>query len=79
MGLLKNADQEQYDQLRKAEIKHGRIAMLAVVGHIVTTAGFRANGDIAFGVPFASVKNGLAAFDTIPAAGDQLYNIYYYI
>lgn len=41
--------------------------MLAVLGHIVTSAGVRANGDIAFGVPFSSVKSGLAAFDTIPA------------
>lgn len=26
-------------------------------------------GEIAFGVPFSSIKNGLAAFETIPAAG----------
>ena len=50
-------------------MKHGRVAMLAVLGHIDTTAGHRAAGDIAFGVPFSSVKNGLAAFDTIPAWG----------
>lgn len=43
--------------------------MLAVLGHIVTSAGYRVNGDIAYGVPFSSMKNGLAAFDTIPAAG----------
>lgn len=67
LGLLKGADQESFDYLRKAETKHGRIAMLAVVGHIVTTAGWRLNGDIAFGIPFSSVKSGLAAFNTIPA------------
>jgi len=43
--------------------------MLAIVGHIVTAAGYRCSGDIAFGVPFSSVKAGLAAFDTIPGAG----------
>jgi hypothetical protein len=43
--------------------------MLAVIGHIDTTAGHRASGDIAFGIPFSSVKNGLAAFDTIPLLG----------
>jgi hypothetical protein len=48
------------------EVKHGRIAMLAILGHMVTTAGVRLPGDIAHGVPFASVKAGLAAFDTIP-------------
>ena len=67
LGLLKNADEARFNQFRKAELKHGRIAMLAIVGHLVTTEGWRCNGDIAFGVPFSSVKNGLAAFDTIPA------------
>mmetsp|Transcript_22804 Transcript_22804/g.38055 ORF Transcript_22804/g.38055 Transcript_22804/m.38055 type:complete len:124 (-) Transcript_22804:98-469(-) len=43
--------------------------MLAILGHLVTTAGYRLPGDIAYGVPFSSMKNGLAAFDTIPAAG----------
>jgi hypothetical protein len=43
--------------------------MLAVLGHMVTTAGFRCGGDIAYGVPFSSVKNGLAAIETIPPAG----------
>jgi hypothetical protein len=42
---------------------------LAVLGHIVTSSGFRVGGDIAFGVPYSSMKAGLAAFDTIPAAG----------
>jgi hypothetical protein len=32
--------------LRYVEIKHGRVAMLAVLGHIVTTAGVRFPGDI---------------------------------
>ena len=69
LGLLKNAPQEEFDQLRNAEIKHGRIAMLAVVGHMVTAAGYRCPGDIAFGVPYSSMKAGLAALDTIPAWG----------
>ena len=43
--------------------------MLAVLGHIVTTKGDRLPGDIAYGVPFSSIKNGLAAFETIPLAG----------
>lgn len=43
--------------------------MLAILGHMITTAGNRLPGDIAFGVPFSSVKSGLAAFDAIPAAG----------
>ena len=68
LGLLKDADQERFDRLRYVETKHGRIAMLAILGHLVTTAGLRLPGNIAPGIPFASVKAGLAAFDTIPAA-----------
>ena len=69
LGLLKDADQARFDRLREVETKHGRIAQLAILGHIVTTAGVRLPGEIAYGVPFSSVKNGLAALDTIPAAG----------
>ena len=69
LGLLKDADQERFDRLRLVETKHGRISLLAILGHLVTSAGVRLPGDIAYGVPFSSVKNGLAALDTIPAAG----------
>ena len=47
----------------------GRVAMLAVLGHIITTAGVRLPGDIAFGVPFSSVKTGIAVFNSAPAEG----------
>merc|ERR1711871_1705693 len=42
---------------------------MGILGHLVTSAGYRLPGDIAYGIPFSSVKSGLAAFDTIPAAG----------
>eukprot|EP00600_Ochromonadales_sp_CCMP1393_P005942 CAMPEP_0174966844 /NCGR_PEP_ID=MMETSP0004_2-20121128/7254_1 /TAXON_ID=420556 /ORGANISM="Ochromonas sp., Strain CCMP1393" /LENGTH=197 /DNA_ID=CAMNT_0016215911 /DNA_START=77 /DNA_END=670 /DNA_ORIENTATION=- len=69
LGLLKDAKQERFDRLRTVELKHGRISMLAILGHMVTTAGVRLPGDIATNLPFASMKTGLAAFDTIPAGG----------
>ncbi|CAK9251138.1 unnamed protein product [Sphagnum jensenii] len=69
LGLLKDADQARFDRLRYVETKHGRISMLAILGHLVTSAGIRLPGEIAYGVPFTSVKNGLAAFETIPGAG----------
>ena len=47
----------------------GRVAMLAVLGHIVTSAGVRLPGDIAFGLPFSSVKTGIAVFGSAPAEG----------
>lgn len=31
---LENADQERFDRLRYVEIKHGRICMLAILGHL---------------------------------------------
>eukprot|EP00595_Chromulina_sp_UTEXLB2642_P001962 CAMPEP_0196767492 /NCGR_PEP_ID=MMETSP1095-20130614/41695_1 /TAXON_ID=96789 ORGANISM="Chromulina nebulosa, Strain UTEXLB2642" /NCGR_SAMPLE_ID=MMETSP1095 /ASSEMBLY_ACC=CAM_ASM_000446 /LENGTH=183 /DNA_ID=CAMNT_0042135907 /DNA_START=97 /DNA_END=648 /DNA_ORIENTATION=- len=61
LGLLTDADEARFTRLRDVELKHGRISMLAVLGHIVTTAGLRFPGDIAFGVPFASIGNGFNA------------------
>mmetsp|Transcript_4515 Transcript_4515/g.17787 ORF Transcript_4515/g.17787 Transcript_4515/m.17787 type:complete len:207 (-) Transcript_4515:186-806(-) len=70
LGLLADADQERFDRLRTVEIKHGRISMLAILGHLVTTAGVRLPGayDLA-GDQFADVPTGLAAFGKLPAAG----------
>ena len=69
LGLLDDADQDRFDRLRYVETKHGRISMLAILGHLVTTAGWRLGGDIAPGLKFADMKTGLAAFETIPAGG----------
>ena len=55
--------------LREAEIKHGRVSMLAILGHIVTSSGTRLPGDIAYGVPFSSIKSGLAAWEGVPVGG----------
>ena len=41
LGLLEGADQERFDRLRTVETKHGRISMLAILGHLVTSAGIR--------------------------------------
>jgi hypothetical protein len=69
LNLLEDADQERFDRLRYVEVKHGRISMLAVAGHIATTAGDRLPFDVAPGVPFSSMKAGLAVFDTLPLGG----------
>jgi hypothetical protein len=69
LGLLDDADEERFNFLRSIEVKHGRVAMLAVMGHIVTTSGVRLPGDIAYGVPFSSMKTGLAALETVPLGG----------
>lgn len=63
-------DQARFDRLRAVELKHGRISMLAIVGHMVTTAGTRWPGAIdKAGDQFADIPPGLAAFTHIPAAG----------
>ena len=66
LGLLKDADQARFDRLRYVETKHGRIAMLAVLGHIITAKGDRFPGEISPGFPFSSIKGGLGALTTLP-------------
>jgi len=68
LGLLKDADQKRFDRLREVEVKHGRIAMLAVLGHITTSAGIRLPGNLG-DTPFAEVPSGLHAFDVIAQSG----------
>jgi len=75
LGLLKDADQARFDRLRQVELKHGRISMLAVLGHLVTTAGYRLDGYLGLPgneVPFTNIDNGLAALygpHAMPYAG----------
>jgi Chlorophyll A-B binding protein len=70
LGVLNGADVARFNRLRYVEIKHGRISMLAVLGHIVTTAGVRLPGDIDMsGTAFDSIPTGLAALSAVPSAG----------
>lgn len=70
LGLLADADEDRFNRLRYVEIKHGRISMLAVLGHVVTTAGVRLPGNIDFaGTSFESIPTGIAALSKVPSAG----------
>mmetsp|Transcript_17466 Transcript_17466/g.35903 ORF Transcript_17466/g.35903 Transcript_17466/m.35903 type:complete len:208 (+) Transcript_17466:187-810(+) len=70
LNMLDGVDQDRFDRLRYVEIKHGRIAMLAVLGHIHTTFGARVPGNIDYsGTSFASVKTGIAGIKDIPNEG----------
>jgi hypothetical protein len=69
MGICADDNKEQFDRLRYVEVKHGRVAMIAIAGYLIAEAGFRFPGEISFGLPFADVPNGFAAFGVIPAAG----------
>lgn len=44
LNILEDASEERFERLRFIEKKHGRISMLAVLGHIVTAAGIRLPG-----------------------------------
>mmetsp|Transcript_31478 Transcript_31478/g.64761 ORF Transcript_31478/g.64761 Transcript_31478/m.64761 type:complete len:197 (+) Transcript_31478:116-706(+) len=68
LGFTDGIDQEKFDQYRTAELKHGRVAQLAVIGYI-TPEIFRWGFDIAPGIPCADVPNGVAAINAIPALG----------
>mmetsp|Transcript_2889 Transcript_2889/g.3050 ORF Transcript_2889/g.3050 Transcript_2889/m.3050 type:complete len:203 (-) Transcript_2889:169-777(-) len=69
LGLLKEADQERFDNLRFVELKHGRIAMLGVVGHLVQQ-NYRFPGSIDLdGTSFSDLPNGFAGLAAVPAFG----------
>ncbi|CAM9229469.1 unnamed protein product [Chrysoparadoxa australica] len=70
LGLLKGASQERFERLRHVEIKHGRIAMIAVLGHI-TAQNTRFPGYLSKtqDLTFADMPNGLAAIQKIPVGG----------
>ena len=69
LGLLKNADEKRFNRLRYVETKHGRISMLAILGHLVTTAGFRWPGAPSLDITYSQIPSGLRAFNVLPAAG----------
>eukprot|EP00548_Thalassiothrix_antarctica_P000424 CAMPEP_0194131816 /NCGR_PEP_ID=MMETSP0152-20130528/2478_1 /TAXON_ID=1049557 /ORGANISM="Thalassiothrix antarctica, Strain L6-D1" /LENGTH=210 /DNA_ID=CAMNT_0038826697 /DNA_START=38 /DNA_END=670 /DNA_ORIENTATION=- len=70
LNLVRFEDQERFDRLRYVEVKHGRVSMLAVLGHIVTTAGYRLPGDIdKSGTAFTSIKTGIKGIQDIPQSG----------
>uniref|UniRef100_A0A6V1RSQ2 Uncharacterized protein n=1 Tax=Heterosigma akashiwo TaxID=2829 RepID=A0A6V1RSQ2_HETAK len=67
---MDNADQERFDRLRTVEIKHGRISMLAVLGHIVTSAGVRWGGAYNLaGDQWSDLPTGLKIFGALPPSG----------
>lgn len=70
LNMVYEVDQDRFDRLRYVELKHGRIAMLAITGHLTTSAGYRLPGDIDYsGTSFASIKTGIAGLSQIPTNG----------
>eukprot|EP01035_Chromulina_nebulosa_P019461 gene19461-25343_t len=67
LGLSVGQTDETLLKYRAAELKHGRVAQLAVIGYIAQEIA-RLPGDLN-GVPFTSIPNGVAALSAIPAFG----------
>jgi len=55
LGISSSVGDEAIMWFRAAELKHGRAAMLASVGYLVTAAGITFPGTIGNGVTFASI------------------------
>ena len=66
LGLLTDADADRFERLRTVETKHGRIAQLAILGHIVTTAGYRLPTSLTPGYDLSTVGSGLKALTDLP-------------
>jgi len=71
IGISSSVSDEAMMWFRASEIKHGRVAMAASLGYLITAAGYTFPGEIAKGVTFASVNaNGpFGAWDLVPTAG----------
>lgn len=70
LGLAKNIDEATYTKYRTAELKHGRVAQLAVVGYIVQEL-VRFPGAIGVNseISFNDIPNGVDALSVLPGGG----------
>jgi len=71
LGLVADGDQAKFDRLRYVEIKHGRISMLAIIGYLVSVAGWRLPGycSISENLKFEDIPAGYAGLEAIPYYG----------
>ncbi|OEU09134.1 fucoxanthin chlorophyll a/c protein, lhcf type [Fragilariopsis cylindrus CCMP1102] len=66
--LSSGISQERFDSFRLAELKHGRVCMMAILGYVATET-YHFPGDLYPGTPFASIPTGYAAIAAVPLLG----------
>jgi len=59
----------EFEWMRTAEIKHGRVCMAAFVGWLVSELGITFPGNLATDLKFADVGVGLSAWENVPMLG----------
>ncbi|GMH57273.1 hypothetical protein TrVE_jg11582 [Triparma verrucosa] len=71
LNLATLGSEETLLWFRAAELKHGRVAMLATTGYLVQGAGFHFPGNLATGTTFESLSSmkPLDAWDAVPDSG----------
>ena len=72
MGLAKDQSPRGLAWFRAAEVKHGRVAMLACTGFIVQGAGVHFNGPIAISSLYPSLSSADVSFADVAAAGNPV-------
>lgn len=80
-GVIADGDQERFELLRYIEIKHGRIAMLAFLGQVITKSGVHFPGylDRAQTVKFEDIPTGFGALEKIPMGGYIQFFLFIFI
>ena len=76
LGLANIGSDATLKWFQAAELKHGRVAMLATTGYIVQAAGIHFPGQLSSDISFESLvgKNPFEQWDAVPDAGT--YQIY---
>ena len=71
LNLANVGSEETLAWFRAAELKHGRVAMLAFTGYVVQSQGFHFPGMLSDSVSFESLSamKPFAAWDAVPDAG----------